>query len=404
VRLSRSPDPSGALRRLRRLPIARPLLDVVRPDEGAWLVGGAVRDLLLGIEPQELDVVVVGEIEDLAARLGRAVARHVRFGSIEVEARPGVRYDLVRARTERYPAPGALPEVAPAARIEDDLPRRDVSVNAIALRIPDGRIAAVDGALEDLRGRTLRVLHDRSLVDDPTRAWRIARYAARLGFGVEARTRELLAAADPATISGARHGHELRLALAEPDPRAALAALQELAPRFLPAGFRARPDGVEDAWRLLPRGGRRDLVLLARCCAAVSLPDLLPWLERLELTSAEREIVAAGSRNSTLEPLRRATRPSAVRRAARNVPLEVVALAGGDAAREWIDRWRLVRTTIDGRDLLAAGVPAGPAIGAGLDAALDARLDGELDPALPEPEAELAVALPAARRVAAEGC
>jgi len=391
-------------------PFAFPVRDIVRkpgemrehtltiPAPATW--GEGIVSVPEG-EPLELDVVLTRPVDDLAARLGRGVARHERFGTVEVEARPGVRYDLARARRERYPSPGALPDVEPVDRVEEDLPRRDVTINAIALRLPDGALAEVPGARDDLAAGVLRLLHDRSLRDDPTRLWRLARYAARLGFAVEPRSAELAAAADPTTISGARHGHELRLALAEPDPTAVLRTLQELNPRYLPPGFDPEPRGVREALALLPAGGRADLVLLARCCAGVALPDLLPWLSALELTAAEREIVGAGSRDSTLAPLRAARTPSEIRRAAAGAPVEVVALAGGDAAAAWLGGLRDVRTAIDGHDLLAAGIPPGRAVGAGLDAALDARLDGALDPALPEREAELRVALRAAREAAA---
>jgi tRNA nucleotidyltransferase (CCA-adding enzyme) len=385
--------PEEALAALRRLPAARRLLDVARPDDDAWLVGGAVRDLLLGREPRELDVAVVGPVDELAARLGDVVARHDRFGTVEVATEDGVRHDLARARTETYARPGALPEVTPAGSIDEDLPRRDVTVNAIALRLPDGALAEVPGARDDLAAGVLRVLHDRSFVDDPTRVWRLARYAARLGFAPDDATRALAAAADPFAISGPRHGAEIRLALGEPDPARAFEALQELNPRFLPPGFAPRPRGLDDALALLPAGGRADLVRLAASCAGVNLEHLLPWLTDTGFTSAERDVVGAGSRASTLGPLVAARTPSEIHRAAAGAPAEVVALAGGANARRWFDELRHVRLDIDGHDLVAAGVPAGPQIGQALRRALDAKLDGTLPEGLPPREAELAAAL-----------
>src|SRR4029453_11746458 len=112
------------------------------------------------------------------------------FGTALVRA-DGCAFDLVRARAESYAYPGALPEVRPGT-LDEDLRRRDVTINAIALSF-GGRLTAVEDALDDLRAGVLRVLHDRSFVDDPTRVWRVARYAARLGFGVEERTRSLAA-------------------------------------------------------------------------------------------------------------------------------------------------------------------------------------------------------------------
>ena len=140
--------------------------------EGVYLVGGAVRDLLLGRAPRELDVVVEGDVDALATRLaagGEHVA-HERFGTATV--RDGdCCWDLASARGETYARPGALPDVF-GAGIEQDLQRRDVTINAIALDLAGGELCAAPHAHEDLRGGRLRVLHDASFTDDPTRLWR----------------------------------------------------------------------------------------------------------------------------------------------------------------------------------------------------------------------------------------
>lgn len=385
--------PADAWSALRHSRVARPVVDATGPDDDVWVVGGAVRDLLLGITPHELDLVTTGPVDELAQRLAPVVARHDRFGTVEVEPSPGVRYDIARARRESYAAPGALPDVTPVDTVEADLQRRDVTINAMALRVRDGAFAAHPGALDDLAAAVLRVLHPASFRDDPTRVWRVARYAARLGGTVEPRTATWAADADPTTISGSRHGTELRLALGERDPGAALSVLQTLNPRFLPRGFDPDPKGLDAALAVLPRGGRPDLVRLAASCAGVPLPELLSWIEALELTSAERTIVGAGSRASTLAPLRSACTPSEIHRAASGTPDEIVALAGGPNAERWFASIRHARLEITGHDLRAAGVPAGPELGRRLGRALDAKLDGELDPSLPIRAAELAVAL-----------
>lgn len=386
-------EPADAWSTLRRSAVARPLVDATGPDDEVWVVGGAVRDLLLGITPHELDLVVTAPVDGLAQRLAPVVREHERFGTVTVEPSPGVRYDIARARRERYAAAGALPDVVPVDAIDADLERRDVTINAMALRLHDGAFVAYPGALDDLASGTLRVLHGQSFRDDPTRVWRVARYAARLGGRVEPQTAAWAAVADPRTISGARHGSELRLALGEPDPAAVLATLQRLNPRFLPEGFEPYPRGVDQALALLPPGGRRDLVRLAVSCAGVSLPILLPWIEALELTVAERTIVGAGSRSSTLAPLRDARTPAEIRRAASGAGDEVVALAGGPNAERWFESIRYVQLEITGHDLRAAGIEAGPELGRRLQRALDAKLDGELDPSVPVREAELRVAL-----------
>ena len=364
-----------AIDALRDLPCGARALAAFAPGDGVHLVGGAVRDLLLGRRPREVDLVVEGDLDAAAARLGGTVTAHDRFGTARVLF-GDCEIDLARARREHYLRPGALPEVEPAS-LEEDLRRRDVTVNAMAIGL-DGALRAVPGAVEDLEAGVLRVLHDHSFADDPTRLWRVARYAARLGFAVEPRTRALAHAADPSTVSGDRLGAELRLALREPDPPAALRAARDLQPRLLPEGFDPDPPGLAGALALLPPEGRRDLVTLAAATAGMDARALLAWLDEMGFTGPDRDTVAAASRYSTGAPLRAARTPAEIARAARGAPLEAVALAGGENARRWIDDLRHVRLEITGDDLLAAGVPQGPEIGERLRRALDRKLDGEV--------------------------
>ncbi len=266
--------------------------------------------------------------------------------------------------------------------------RRDVTINAVAIDLADGTLHAADGALEDLEAKRLRVLHDASFTDDPTRLWRIARYAARLGFVIDDHTRALAAAADPSTVSGPRLGAELRLALVEPEPIAALNAARVLNPALLPAGFVPRDPAAARA--LLGDEGRTDLVILAASSAGMDVAALLRWLDELAFTGDERDLVAAASRSSTGSPLHAAVTPSQIARAARGAPVEAVALAGGAGAERWLRELRDVALHINGGDLLAGGLPEGPQIGERLRLTLDAVLDGEI---ANEHDAELAFAL-----------
>ena len=177
--------PKDALARVRALPAAAPLPD--RP--GVHLVGGAVRDVLLGGTPFDLDLVVEGDAAAFARSLGGQLKVHDRLGTSTVVL-DGHTYDIVRARRETYPRPGALPDVEPAS-LAEDLARRDFTVNAIAIALADGELTAAPSALEDLDARRLRVLHDQSFIDDPTRLLRLVRYASRLGFAIEPHTRAL---------------------------------------------------------------------------------------------------------------------------------------------------------------------------------------------------------------------
>jgi tRNA nucleotidyltransferase (CCA-adding enzyme) len=464
------PSADELLARLRLQAGAERLLAVAPP--GAYLVGGAVRDLLLGRAPRELDVVLAGErapfgeaVADLAgalaaragvpggARAPTASSAHERFGTATV-ACGGARIDVATARRERYAAPGALPEVEPAT-LEEDLLRRDFTVNAIAVALDgaDGvELRAAPHALEDLGAGRLRVLHERSFIDDPTRLWRLGRYRARLGFAVEERTarlaREAVAGGALATVSGARVGAELRLSLAEPDPPAALAELEELGvldalhPRLrleralvrralallgvaatgeegardprapgVSAGAGARIDAGARA------AGRADLLILAALTLPLALSaardggalgrpaavggtrsEIAAFLDRLEFTASERDRVAsaASAVPALIDELPAAARPSRLWTAVARVPPEGVALAGAlsapaaEPARRWLAELRDVRLRIDGGDLLAAGVAEGPEIGRRLEATLRMRLDGELPD---EREAQLRAAL-----------
>jgi tRNA nucleotidyltransferase (CCA-adding enzyme) len=338
---------------------------IERPAAGRLaVVGGFVRDLALGREPRELDVVVEGDAAAFAGTLGGELVVHDAFGTATASG-DGWRVDVAMARRERYPAPGALPQVEPAS-IEEDLRRRDFTVNAIAITL-GGELLAPERALEDLAERRLRVFHDGSFVDDPTRVLRLARYAERLGFEAEPHTGALAAAAALTTVSGGRIGAELRLALAEPDP---LAVLARAAGRLPLEVDRA---SVESALALAPPEGDRAMLTLG---LLVTEPA---WLNTLELTAPERDLARACEAAAPAED----GPPSALWRAWRRTPVEAVAAAGarGDAAaaRRWIDELRHVGLEIGGEDLLAAGVPEGPEIGRRLERTLAAKLDGELD-------------------------
>jgi tRNA nucleotidyltransferase (CCA-adding enzyme) len=342
-------------------------------DDRVYLVGGAVRDLLLGRGRSEnLDLVVEGDALELAGRLGAEVLEHQRFGTATVRL-GDLDVDIAAARTEAYAHPGALPDIATGAEIEADLARRDFTINAMAVLIEDPVLIDPTGGQGDLDSELLRILHPGSFVDDPTRALRAARYASRLGFALEPKTEELLRNTDLDTVSADRRDAELLRLAAEPD---AARGFELLADWGL---VEPRPGGIELATRaatLLAKPpwsdfARRDVVVLA---AGLGRPG------------AEVEI-------SATEP----GRPSAaVELAARHDPVEL-ALARALGA-EWLDRylseWRHVALEIDGADLTRAGVPEGPAVGRGLADALRMKLDGELGEGR---EAELTVALAAAR-------
>lgn len=373
---------------VRSLPAAPALLDHLAETTPVYLVGGAVRDLLLGGRPLDLDLVVEGDPAQVAAALGGAVRGHDRFGTCKVTL-DGFTYDLARSRRETYARPGALPDVEPAP-LSEDLLRRDFTVNALAIALvePDeGTLEAVPGALEDLDGRRLAVLHDKSFVDDPTRALRLARYASRLAFAVEPHTRSLLDDALDAgaidTVSGSRIGAELRLLAREPDPVGAFRCLGELGvARAIHPAMGLDDEPLARRALALLAADRRDRLAVALALRHVPAAEL-PWLlDSLAFDASDRHaILAAATKAPALaEELARAQRASEIADAVAGAGPELVALAGAlgpqRQAREWLERLRHVRLEIGGNDLIEAGVPEGPGIGRGLHAALAAKLDG----------------------------
>jgi tRNA nucleotidyltransferase (CCA-adding enzyme) len=370
------------------LPSARPLVARLRSTPPVYLVGGAVRDLLLGSAPVDLDLAVEGDPASLATSLEGDLKVHDRFGTSTVTL-DGFTYDIARTRRETYARPGALPDVEPAP-LAEDLNRRDFTVNAIALALAGvnaGELISAPGALDDLGARRLRVLHDRSFIDDPTRLLRMVRYATRLGFEIEPHTRGLadgaISGGALGTVSGPRVGAELRLLAREPDPVRALRGLRDLGlDTAIHPGF-----GVDDedlarrGLLLLPADERRDRLALAVAGRGVPSPELAALLDALAFAAEDRDaiVVAATRAGEVANALAAAHAPSEIAEAVGAAPPELVALAGALGAEPqagaWLETLRHVRLDIDGRDLLAAGVPEGPAIGRGLRAALVAKLD-----------------------------
>ncbi|HTX30041.1 MAG TPA: hypothetical protein VMD09_01575 [Solirubrobacteraceae bacterium] len=383
------PDPDDLLAQIRALPAAGPVLAAVEARPGVYLVGGAIRDLLRGGQPFDLDLVVEGDPVPVARRIGLDdVVVHDRFGTSTVSA-GGFTYDVARSRRETYPQPGALPEVEPAP-LKEDLGRRDFTVNALAVGLGEpgrGRLTAYPGSLDDLEQETLRVLHDASFIDDPTRLLRLARYRGRLGFTIDPHTQALAQQAVDedalGTISGPRIGNELRLLAREEDPVAAFQALRELGlDEAIHPGFGLADEAAaRRALALLPRGERADRLILAAASLDLPAAELRTLLDRLGFEAGDRDAILAAARATELSrALAAAQSPSEVAATARRAGAEAVALAGAlgaeAAARQWFETLRGVSLEIDGRDLLRAGVPEGPALGEGLAAALAAKLDG----------------------------
>ena len=362
------PEELGA--RVGALPGIERLRDAVA-GAGAHIVGGAVRDLLLGRERVDVDVVVEGDAIALARRIDPEATVHERFGTASVSL-DGLTVDLASARSESYARPGALPDVRPGT-LAEDLARRDFTINAMAVELSGegGLLDPHDGA-GDLAARVLRVLHDGSFADDPTRALRAARYAARLGLALDPGTEKLLRGADLRTVSAQRVEAELRRIAAEADP--------------------ARAIGLAAGWGLI-NVASDDVALLARALGHLTEA---PWPA---LTSPADVVVAvvgaevgAARELADTAPAGPADAVDAAHGHSGTTLLLARAL-GADWVQSYVADWRHVRLDIGGDDLLAAGVEQGPAVGRGLEAALRARLDGRAS----DRDLQLRVALEAAR-------
>jgi tRNA nucleotidyltransferase (CCA-adding enzyme) len=169
--------------------------EAAREDLKAYLVGGFVRDLILGVKNLDLDIVVEGDgiklAEILGHSLGAKVTAHKQFGTATLFINPSLKIDFVTARKESYPKPGHLPVVAPGS-LKEDLYRRDFTINAMAVGLSDGKLVDHFGGEADLRNKIIRVLHDLSFIDDPTRILRAVRFEQRYDLRIEPRTLFLL--------------------------------------------------------------------------------------------------------------------------------------------------------------------------------------------------------------------
>ncbi|MPY66129.1 CCA tRNA nucleotidyltransferase [Deinococcus sp. SDU3-2] len=330
--------------------------DRLRPDDREWLcslareagpgarvalVGGAVRDALLGGTPLDLDVAVEGRAAGaLAAASGLPAVVHPAFGNAAVTLPDGRHADLVRARRETYPVPGANPLPLPGT-LEDDLARRDFGLNALGLEVPpEGapRLLDVTGGLDDLRTRVLRPLHPRSLYEDASRLVRGARLAGRLELEAHPELRRQVPEALDMSGQTPRLWAELRLLLQEPKPGKAARALTAWgAGELLPAGAAERLEALDAR-----RDAGDDLSPTAYAAALLSAaPDPAAWAGRLGLGEKPGALLARALGDTPASP----GSPEATLRAL----LRPEAYAG-----------------LSGRDVVARGVVPGPAVGAAL--------------------------------------
>ncbi len=407
---------------LRRLPRER--LSLLRElgglaDEGGlslYLVGGVVRDLLLKRENWDLDLTVEGDgiafARLVADRYGAGLAVFERFATARLVFPDKLKIDIATTRRESYAQPAILPTVQ-LASIEEDLYRRDFTINAMAIQLNAaqfGRLRDVYGGQRDLRARTIRVLHDGSFEDDPTRIFRAIRFEHRFWFRLERATLRLLAQAAStnliARLSGPRLQNEILLLFSEHDPVRAIARLAQLkllrflhrrlcytknvkrvvtaVPKALTWWARRFPDSVID----------RPIVYLMALSSESSQAVVAAMIRRLALSREQAKNVSAGGSRID-RALKRLTdkgtvRPSQVYRLLADLSDKalVLLLAKQISRRHGVRlsllkrhllsfvKNRAVKTALTGRDLQAMGLKPGPQYRIILGQLLDARIDG----------------------------
>ena len=357
-----------------------------------------MRDLILDRDPGDLDVSVVGDArafsEALVSRLGADRLTESEFLTFKITVRDTgdgtTTIDVVTARSETYSEPAALPNVVPSS-IKDDLERRDFTVNAMGISLSDsdwGNLVDPMNGLGDIMRKRIRVLHDASFIDDPTRLFRAVRYAVRLDFSIDSPTKSLIAGSLGSVdgLSGARLRNEFGLMLGEPKRVEILREAENL-------GLLA---AISPGLRI----GSRSLKIM-EAGASTRFEDLLA-LSTFGLTHKEAEQVAQrldgpeiwtktirgnpelAGRVAVLD--RADIRRSEIAEILDSVPPQSIRayIAAGpplprrDRMTDYIEKIRFERPEITGDDLIAAGIGEGPIIGQLIDIVRRARLDGQV--------------------------
>ena len=388
-----------------------------RMDLPLYIVGGSVRDLMLGRPTKDFDFTVEGDAGRLAEFIlrnyGGRVLFHHRFGTatwtldettfkrLQIPMLGSEDFppflDLISARKEIYSQPGALPTVQ-RSNIDDDLRRRDFTINAMAVRLDGkyyGELVDPLGGQADLEGGLIRALHEKSFIDDPTRMLRAVRYAGRYGFAIEPGTLRLIdgeAKAVLSRLSGERLRHELDLLFEEQDPSALFNRLAELGllepvHSSLPAvntqlPLLESPAPVYGDFAIPEILSFKQMLGWTSLLMSISPAEIDQIAKRLDFpVSLARSARAASALRSQLPALQN-SKPSRWTSALDELPaLSVYAVyrvTEEPALGQYLTQWRNVRPTITGDDLKQRGLAPGPRYAEILDQLRTAWLDGEV--------------------------
>ena len=365
----------------------------------AYLVGGAIRDAMLGLPVSDIDVAIVGLTPGLAQHVADSldgeVASSSQFNTFTVAVSVR-RIDLAMARRETYARPGALPTVSPGT-INEDLARRDFTVNAMAASLSEnsfGELSDPFNGGSDLQEGLVRVLHSDSFRDDATRILRAARYAVRLGFTLEAHTMRLLSrdVSYLDTISAVRLGDEFKRVLQEGRAVETLKLLESLG--ALQAVHPALP--LDDSeMSILRRAELSDFadkpaLFLSILTYGMTASEKINFVERLRLTSGLAQVVrdtgVAKGRvldDLSIEVFSRSKIYMRLRSFSEAAILGCALSEGDSTAAQrlmlYLNDLRHINPLLDGNDLIALGATQGPRIGELLYDLLEARLDERIE-------------------------
>jgi len=364
-----------------------------------YLVGGVVRDLLLGYPNFDLDLVVEGDAVKLAQQVAETsqakLLAHHRFGTAKLKYE-NFTLDLATARKETYAKPGALPAVTPGT-LEDDLIRRDFSINAMAISLAAndyGELVDPHQGKSDLEHRLIRILHPGSFSDDATRILRAVRYEQRLGFELETQTTQLLKRDIPMldTISGDRIRHELELIFEEKQPEFVVKRLAELGVLQRISPFLKKGDGwiaeKFDRARRLKKPAQLPSLYFCLLIYSSSERGIEQFLARLNISAKLSRAMRDTLRLKTRLPLldKSSLKPSEIYYLLREyepVAIQANAIASDSSMvhrhlQLFLTKLRYVRTSLNGEELKRLGISAGPEMGQALQVLHKAKLDGEV--------------------------
>ncbi|HZV81562.1 MAG TPA: CBS domain-containing protein, partial [Geobacteraceae bacterium] len=379
-----------------------------------FAVGGFVRDLLLGVENLDIDITVEGDgirfATEFAVRNGCRVKSHEKFGTAVILMPDDLKVDVASTRMEYYDSPGVLPTVE-SSSLKMDLYRRDFTINTLAINLGTrefGRLVDFFGAQRDLKEKSIRVLHNLSFVEDPTRVFRAIRFEQRLGFHIASHTENLIRNAVRMDflerLGGKRLLAELVHILREKEPQHAIERMAALGLlRYINPALKFTPEVhalLEESRQIitwfellyLQQPFERWAVYFLALCATLNQEQFQDTCIRLAVNVHYRQKLTESRQKGVLildemgKRVRRGRQllQSELYRWLRDLPAETIlhmmAKTGRAEIRRLISTYftqlSTMKTVITGNDLKKIGVPRGPAYRVILDQVLDARLDG----------------------------